>query len=296
MSAPQKITLDELRSGMRVFLDFPEVDAGLQAKATATLGDIMLSRAQNGGRPPLDVLSDYLDAGADTPNRLQFVIGLSGGSLERMKRIYEAMFPSKSWSAMKTDPEIRRRLAAFLLDPQSAEIFIPRFVAESFTLPRNWIQLLRDETFLRPVAYNLAQSYYATSIGAALEESVREIVSACGYSSEKGAVAFVDDKEVDVAVPDIESPRVLIMSSYQLTTSSSQSSKANEQARMYQYVQDYNRRRRRRGRPNAAFVNVIDGGGWLARSRDLETMWHGCDYCFPHSGLRGLDQVLRYHL
>ena len=40
----------------------------------------------------------------------------------------------------------------------------------------------------------------------------------------------------DVAVPGVAAPRILIMASYQLTTSSSQSSKANEQVRMYEAV------------------------------------------------------------
>ncbi|MGU9951182.1 MAG: DpnII family type II restriction endonuclease, partial [Gammaproteobacteria bacterium WSBS_2016_MAG_OTU1] len=89
---------------------------------------------------------------------------------------------------------------------------------------------------------------------------------------------------------------ILIMSSYQLTTSSAQSSKANEQARMYQLVQTHNRSRRRRDYPETLFVNVVDGGGWLARSRDLKSMWRECDYCFSYAGLDDFKTMLSYYL
>ncbi len=292
MSA-QKITLEKLRADMRIFLDFPRVEESLRLQVADTVGRIMLSKAQNGGRPQADVLAEYLDAGARAEERLKFIIGISGGSLERMKRVYAAMFPGTPWSAMKHDKNVRRRTAEFLLNPASEKTFIPSFVADSFALPPNWIQLLRDEAYLRAVAHNLAQSKYAVAAGVALEESARAVVAQCGHDSAKGPVAVVDNKEVDIAAPNLENPRVLIMSSYQLTTSSSQSSKANEQARMYQDVQTFNRSRRRRGSPEILFVNVIDGGGWLERASDLETMWRECDHCFARSGLRGLKDILR---
>lgn len=100
----------------------------------------------------------------------------------------------------------------------------------------------------------------------------------------------------DIAIPDVASPRILIMASYQLTTSSSQSSKANEQARMYEAIQRHNRSRAQRNAPNAVFVNVIDSGGRLSRPNDLQTMWDACDYCFSRSSLDGLRAVLAHHL
>ena len=174
---------------MRVFLDFPEVEDSMQESLRQIVREIMLTKAQNGGRPSVDVLTD---------------------------------------------------------------------------------------------------------LGAALEVCIGEEVSGCGYEWKKGAVVIVDDKEVDIAAPNLEEPSILIMSSYQLTTSSSQSSKANEQARMYQDVQTHNRRRRQLDRPGTLFVNVIDGGGWLSRPQDLRRMWQECDYCFSHATLGGLREVLAY--
>ena len=106
----------------------------------------------------------------------------------------------------------------------------------------------------------------------------------------------MDFKEVDVAIPNVSNPEILIMSSYALTTSSSQSSRANEQAAMYEKVQTYNRRSQKikYGNP-ITFVNVIDGGGWIERKNDLLKMWIDCDYCFCNFDIKEIGVVLKYH-
>lgn len=294
----RKATLQELKDGMQVFLDFPDVEESLQEEIEQTVKRILLSKAQNGGRPSVDVLTDYLNAPNvnDMEERLKVIIGFSHGSLEKVKRIYEGMFPGVRWSKLRVDEDKRRRIASFLIRPEAEEFFVPPFIRESFSLPHNWIGLLQDKDYLQAVVHGNMQSRYAVHIGDALESEVRRIATESGFNSEKGAVHIVDDKEVDIAIPSIDEPRILIMSSYQLTTSSSQSSKANEQLRMYEDIRGYNSSRRQRNEPNVLFINVIDGGGWLSRPNDLQTMWNECDYCFSYSSLNGLKEVLQYNL
>ena len=296
MAEPRKLTLEDIRSGMQVFLNFADVERAFQEEVGQTVNKILLSKAQNGGRLPVDVLTDYLDAGRDAENRLKVIIGFSHGSVEKIKRIYEAMFPGVSWSRLRHDEDIRRRIASFLVNQSDDKIFVPPFIRNNFFLPDNWIELLQDRDYLRAIVQGNMQSKYAVGIGDALESEVRRVVESAGYSYEKGPVGIVDDKEVDVAVHNTSEPQVLIMSSYQLTTSSAQSSKANEQLRMYQDVRNYNSSRGQRNKPDVLFVNVIDGGGWLARPNDLQTMWRECDYCFSRSNLEGLSEVLHHCL
>lgn len=296
MAEPKKLTLEELKAEMQVFLDFPDIEQSLQQEVEQTVNKILLSKTQNGGRPPVDVLTDYLDAGRDTEDRLKVIIGFSHGSVEKVKRIYEAMFPGVSWSRLRHNETIRRRIASFLINQSDDEIFVPPFIQNNFFLPDNWIALLQDRDYLQAIVQGNMQSKYAVGIGEALETETRRIVESAWYSHEKGPVSIVDDKEVDISVPNTSEPQVLIMSSYQLTTSSSQSSKANEQLRMYQDVRNYNSSRGQRNKPDVLFINVIDGGGWLARPNDLQTMWRECDYCFSLSSLDGLRSVLDYHL
>ena len=298
MLEPRKVTLQELKDGMQVFLDFPNVEESLQKEIELTVERILLSKAQNGGRPPVDVLTDYLNARniQEMEERLKVIIGFSHGSLEKVKRIYEGIFPGVSWSRLRPDECRRRRIASFLIYPEAEEFFVPPFIRKSFSLPHNWIEFLQDKDYLQAVVHGNMQSRYAVHIGDALEDEVRRTVANLGLNSEKGGVRIVDDKEVDIAVPNTDEPQILIMSSYQLTTSSSQSSKANEQLRMYQEIRGYNSSRRQRNEPNVLFINVIDGGGWLSRPNDLQTMWDGCDYCFSRATLDGLTEVLEHYL
>ena len=245
--------------------------------------------------PPVDVMADYLNAGTDTVERIKVVTGFSRGSLEKVKRIYEAMFPGESWSKIWHDEKKCHRIAAFLVNQADAEIFVPSFIRNNFFLPDNWIELLQDEAYLQTLVRGNMQSKYAVGIGEALEGKTREVVESAGFSHGRGPVAIVDDKQVDVAIPDTSRPRFLIMASYQMTTSSAQSSKANEQLRMYQAVRNYNSSRQQRDQPDVLFINVIDGGGWLARPNDLQTMWRECHYCFSRSSLDGVREVLQHH-
>ena len=281
---------------MQVFLDFPNVERTLRREIEQVVNRILLSEAQNGGRNPVDVMTEYLDAGRDTEERMRVIIGFSRGSLERVKRIYEAMFPGVSWSRLRYDEEKRRRIAAFLVNQNDEEIFVPQFIRSNFFLPDNWIELLQDKGYLQAIAQGNMQPKYAVGIGDALESEARRVVENSWFDHDKGPVSIVDDKEVDIAIPDTSEPQILIMSSYQITTSSAQSSKANEQLRMYQDVRSHNSSRGQRNKPDVLFVNVIDGGGWLARPNDLQTMWRECDYCFSLASLDGLRSVLDYHL
>ena len=139
------------------------------------------------------------------------------------------------------------------------------------------------------------RSKYSVNIGIALEDKVREIADRLNVTHEKGHVNLVDNKEVDVAIPNLETPTLLIMVSYSVTTSSSQTQRANEQSRMYDHIQSDNRSRSRAGMKPVVFANVIDGGGWIARDRDLTQMWRNCDYCFSYQDFDDLSRLIEEH-
>lgn len=145
----------------------------------------------------------------------------------------------------------------------------------------NWVGILRNEKHIKSIVLNALQSKYAVAIGFALEKSIVKVVETIGVEYEKGKVEIVDNKEVDVAIPSIKNPKILIMSSYALTTASSQSSRANEQVLMYESVLRHNRRRS----DNVKFINIIDGGGWIARKRDLEKIRRNCDKMFSYQDI-----------
>lgn len=298
ITPPRKMTFEELRADMQVFADFAEVENALRDEVEQSVGKILLTRAQNGDRHAVDILADYLDAGSvkNIEERLKIIIGLSQGSLELLKRVYAAMLPGVNWGQIGRDASVRLRVAEFLISPQAEETPIPQFIRESFYLPKDWQGLLQSREYLRVIVRGSKRSQYSVSMGSATEAAVGNAIRAASYTFAKGAVGIVDDKEVDLAVPNTQHPQALIMASYQLTTSSSQSSKANEQARMYALVKQHNGRRAQLNNPDVLFINIIDGGGWLARSKDLQSMWANCDYIFPLSRMDGLQDVLAHYI
>ena len=291
MSSPRKISYNQLKKDMCVFLNIPEVEKSLKKEMNNFIETILLLKPQNGNRQPIDVLTDYLST-SNQHERLKIILALSNGSEERLKRIFQAIFPAKSFSGWKNKEDTRKRIASFLLDPSKEKVFIPEFIKNSFYLPQNWMNLLSDKHVVRTLAQSSYKSKYAVRMGDALEKRIVKVVENVNIEWEKGPVEIVDNKEVDITIPNTSSPQVLIMSSYSLTTSSAQSSKANEQARMYQDIQIYNRRKAQRNKFKVLFINVIDGGGWISRANDLNRMWEECDHCFCYSNMQqGLGNI-----
>lgn len=296
MSAPSKLEFDELCESMQIFLHFPDVEKDILEKVEEFVEKILLSPAQNGTRNSAQVMSDYLNGQQNTLERIKVIAGFSHGSREKLKQIFKAIYPddTRSYSkAIEKDDQVRKKIAEFLVNPDSEKNTVPAFVRKSFALPENWTELLQDRKYLERIAYGNMQSLYSVSIGNALEKKINSIVTKLGYEHQKGSVKIVGGKEVDIAIPNTDAPKIIIMSSYMITTSSAQSSRANEQAAMQDSIRAHNRLPEQLDVSNVIFVNVIDGGGWLDRRKDLKRIWQSSDYCLSYSRLSDLESIIK---
>ena len=106
--------------------------------------DVLLTKAKNGGRSPADTIFDYLDH-KEWNRRLETIVGLSGGSKERLKRVFMAIMPEKRWSDISKDESVRREIANFLADSTKYVGQIPQFVCYCFLLREDWIKALQNE-------------------------------------------------------------------------------------------------------------------------------------------------------
>lgn len=300
MVLPKKLTLDDLRSGMQVFLNFPAVEKEIDKMINDDVQSILDIVPSDYEGDDTAMIMEILGGQEtnitvkDMEYRIKIIVGTSHGSVEKIKRIFGAIFPDYKWSEIK-NPIVREQLARFLSTQESDE-FIPQFIKKSFALPDNWLSLLRNEDYLQRIVREMYKSKYAVRTGLAMEREICRIVEDIGYEAVKAKVDFVDSKEIDIVIPNIKDPQILIMSSYNLTTSSAQTGRANEQKQMYSLIQRHNGRR---GRPtkNVLFINIIDGGGWLSRPGDLNEMHYHCHYCFSFSDLKdGFLDVLTEHL
>ena len=297
MHPTRKLTNEELRAAMSPFLHFPHVERSIHEEKTSRMQQAVVSTQSVGNAPGTaeDIVSILsVNTASEFKDRLKLILATSAGSLEMLDMVCMALCPEQtSWMQRRKSPAAIKRIAHFLIDPTSTS-GIPWFIAEGFRLPTDWIEQMRSD--IAAQIHSSLQSQYNTDMGLALEARIGQVVTGAGYKWEKGFVDVVDQKEVDVVVPELRLPRILIMSSYNLTTASAQSQRAREQKAMYDQVHTYNSAHIRRREPDVQLVNVIDGAGWLARPSDLEEMHQHCDYALSFNGLDLLPEILHYHM
>lgn len=294
---PSKLSFNDLVDGIVPFLHFPAVETEIKNEKKQRLQDAEKTVVDSESYENLDRLMYILDTNTakEYENKLSLILGTTtDGSLEALDRVCMVLCPDhESWAKRFHSKEATRTIVSFLVNPELYEN-IPWFTAERFRLSPDWDSRLRSN-MSRGIHKSL-KPLYGTKLGLALEKRIHKTVTDAGFTCGKGPVSCVDEKEVDVAIPNIRQPRVLIMSSYSLTTSSAQTGRAGEQKSMYEYVCRHNSGRARYDEPDIQLVNVMDGGGWLARRNDLKIMHQHCDYALAASQLHTLPDILHYHM
>ena len=282
----EKQSYEQLVRATSHFLNFEEVENEIERKIEALSRDLQLQAPQN-GRDQKEILTGYLTVNNkdEAKNRIRFLLSITGGSYERFQRLYEAEWPDKRVGDFWKDSETFPAIVGLLLGEQTIQTKLPGFVKRFFSLPGDWIDRLQDPVLTTSLVASKQTSQYSVSVGNALEKAFRDVVASITPHYAKGKVRLVDNKEVDIAIPNTNEPEILIMCSYNLTTASGQSTRANEQFGMYESLQRHNRLTKTNGGKEAILINVLDGGGWLSRKNDHRKLYESSDYCFAHSQL-----------
>ncbi len=102
------------------------------------------------------------------------------------------------------------------------------------------------------------------------EHFIAEILQQEGVSFEKGDLTElfknepIEKRTMDFIIPSKEAPRVIIESSFLVTTSSGQGDKSKTEGNIKKLISKYY--------PKAAFIGFVDGIGWYVRKKDLMRM------------------------
>ncbi len=176
-------------------------------------------------------------------------------------------------------------------DPELSN-YIPRYYLETLNLS----QISQDSLQARRVRYKRSLiGTYSGRKGHRVEKIIEEKLIAfkqsyhIGY--ERGRSRFVET-DIDFAIPSLNEPWIILMCSFQETTSSGQSTKTRDMLSAYERVHRSNVRYNEK----RIFINFVDGGGWLARKRDLERLVENCHYFLNLQTLPMLDAILLEHL
>ncbi len=239
-------------------------------------------------------------------NFLGIILALSNLSQEKFLRILSAeRFAKGDFSSewginaihakLRNEPEFAERIAKLFLDGRNSPLLVNHiagFYLDDLSLPEDWPMSIVDTKIIQKLIRRKLGGEYTDKKGDAVEGIIRYeldvILSKYGLGHEKGQVQRGIDKEIDHAIPSLTDPYVMIMTSYMETTSSNQTTRANEQSEMFGIVQ----RENRRYNTKRVFVNFVDGAGWLARRSDLRKLHAGCDYIINLNTLDQLEAII----
>jgi hypothetical protein len=218
--------------------------------------------------------------------------------LRKLKRIPGSFDSEWSLSAIKNrcsrETNFAGLIANLLVDgKRDKELaqYIPRYYLDMLNYRE-----IKGLSHSRRVRYkdSLIGTYGARKghrVESTIGEKLEEIKTKYGVIYEKGRSRFIDT-DIDFAVPTLEDPWVILMSSFQETTSSGQTNKARDMFSAYERLNRSNSRYNE----NRAFVNFVDGGGWLARKRDLQRLVEQCHYFVNLQNLDMLDAIVLAHV
>jgi hypothetical protein len=243
-------------------------------------------------------------------NFLGVLLALTNLSQEKFLRIitaqrFAAQDFGSEWSApriyakIKKDDIFAEQIALLFLEGRGSKLLaeqVADFYLDQLSLPVNWSEIIRDQNVIGNIVRKKLTGEYTDQKGEFIERQVHSILDGInkkhGVSNAHGQVKLVG-KEIDYAIPSLEEPYVMVMVSYMETTSSSQTTRANEQQAMYQKIIGENVRYPNNQR---VFVNVVDGAGWLARRSDLRKIYEGCHYCLNMQTLDKLEPIVLNHV
>jgi len=202
--------------------------------------------------------------------------------IERIKRL------------LSVDDSFARIIAGILFhgkDDPFFQKYLPKYYREKL----NWREINDPEKRRTKVKESIYRKEYANIKGRKIEEIIGGKLEAIKREHRinygRGRSRIVD-VNVDWAVTGTDDPCVIVMVSYMETTSSDQTTKARDMYHAYERVCRSNSRHRE----NRAFVNFVDGVGWLARRTDFERLVNECHYFLNLKNLDMLEGIVLKHV
>lgn len=303
LPAPEKLTLDRFIQTSTPLAILPDLERGIMVRVEDISQRLQAYEAKD---DPIEHMAGLLCADEDF---LGVILALLNLSQEKFLRILTAARFAREdygneWTIstiqnkLRSDAEFARDIAYIFIEGRNNDFLastIAPFYLDQLSLPYNWKQITQDPVLIRGIVRKKLAGEYIDKKGDAIENIIRvqldSIKETYGIPFTKGQYHLLG-KEIDHAIPSLENPDICVMTSYMETTSSAQTTRANEQSEMYMTIRSYNVRHNAR----KILVNIIDGAGWLARRSDLRKMYNACDYILNLQTLNLLESIVLSHV
>lgn len=244
--------------------------------------------------------------------KLKALVSLIGFSEERLKRavtlarreFFGEKFKSE-WSINKiskmiiSNDELCHLLVDFFINSRNSKIGkeIPLYYLRNFKLlDEQFMVDLKDFNYVNRILNdNEIQGKYSNQVGDYVERVIQKrliqyknkINSKLTYDIQKEFPLL--NKNIDILIPSVDSAIILIESSYNITTGSGQSSRADKLVDYYSHLMKHNANHRKN---KIIMMNYCDGFGWVGRQNDLHRIYDASDFVFNQKNLNVLDEVL----
>lgn len=244
--------------------------------------------------------------------KLRALVSVVGLSEERLKRVvsllryrYNEDDFRTEWSVkrilgvIQEDPSFKSYLFKFLLYGRDSELGeeIPLYYMRNFRLQDpSFIQDLKNTQYVeRVLSDNEIYRKYSNEVGKHVEQLIRNQVEWYRQNIDRSLRYEVQkelpllNKNIDLIIPSVQNPRVLIEVSYMITTGSSQSKRADQLVEFHTQLVRHNANHPNR---KIIIINYCDGFGWVGRQNDLRRIHDSSDYVINQKNLRLLGDIL----
>jgi hypothetical protein len=301
-----KLSFQEVWNTSAIFFVDEDLEQEIEAEVESLLATAQNHRVSETAEINSADIADFISQGKNALDVVLKDIGLSEEKfmrivslLRKLRRIPDDL--DREWSMTKIksrlaqDQEFARLIAELLIDGKrdgDLALYIPRYYLDML----NYREIKGSSQAARRVRYkNSLIGTYGARKGAKVEAQIQkrldEISDKYGVGHAKGRSRMIET-DMDFVVPDLDDPWIIIMSSFQETTSSGQTTKAKDMLSAYERICRSNSRYGE----NRVFVNFVDGGGWLARRRDLERLVEHCHYFVNLHYLDMLEAIVLKHV
>ncbi|HNP18214.1 MAG TPA: DpnII family type II restriction endonuclease [Fulvivirga sp.] len=311
-----KITFEAWKNSMSFMLD--DVFDNNFLKSITPLTQLINSSCRNFNDPLM--LAEFLttNSGEISPIvKLKAFISVIGLSEERLKRVVSLVrfkffsedFRSE-WSINKIsnviniNQKLRTLLVEFFINGRNSKIGMemPLYYMRNFNLLNDdFLNDLSEFSYVNRILNdNEIQGKYSNEVGAHVELIIKNkldkykerVNNDLEYEVQKEFQLL--NKNIDFLIPGVKSPVILIESSYNITTGSGQSKRADQLVELYGILMRHNANH---STSKIIMLNYCDGFGWVGRQRDLQRIYDSSDFVFNQKNLKVLDDVLnQYYL
>lgn len=311
-----KISFDEWKNSMSFMIDDDFDNNFLQTITPLTR--LINQSCQDFNNP--EKLSTFLSTDSENISsllKLKAFVSVIGFSEERLKRVvslvrfkflgeeFRTEWPvSRISRVLNTNQKFRNLLVDFFINGRNSRIGreMPLYYMRNFNLlNQDFINDLTEFNYVERILNdNEIQGKYSNEVGAHVERIIQSkldeyrdsVNNELRYEIQKEFPLL--NKNIDFLIPSVDAPIILIESSYNITTGSGQSKRADQLVELYGILMRHNANHRAN---KIIMLNYCDGFGWVGRQNDLHRIYAASDFVFNQNNLNVLDDVLNeYYL